>query len=222
MPATRRISTSPSPSRRQCNRSAMSRSFKTQSTVWKWRDFRSIARGSQAAGTAARSKNAVSRGRLSPAAIAATRSARASRGSAASAPSSASDRVRLQRPADAIERLRRAAPRQVVADDARREVVRDQVRSGNQREQARGDKRRRVRREPAAVMAPGVSQRVVEDPARRGGVEVRRIDQRRFRLRPERPQRALLRDRLSQGAESTDPSSASPHPADLRRRAARP
>ena len=85
-------------------------------------------------GTAARSKNADSRGTLSRAAIAATRDARAARGTSTSAPSSARLSFASNVQPIAPSAVACAAPRLQMADEPEEKVVREEIRAGHERE----------------------------------------------------------------------------------------
>ena len=165
---------SPSPSRRQCSRSANSRSFNSDvcgsdcgERTWVICSVTcaSIAREFQAA---TRSKNADRRGRFRRSAIASTRAARAVARHVDERRELGEARVGLEASTRcACIACARAAPRLQMADDAEREVVGDDVRPRHRSKDAGHDEQRQVDAEPDAVVAARVGERAIERRARR-------------------------------------------------------
>src|SRR5262245_41780232 len=179
MPATPRISTSPSPSRRHSSRAAMSPSFngglryrrplEKRSEMFEVQQSRELvepglARVGRLGGDAAQRRERRARARL---------------------------------PGDVPNALTRAAHRQVMAADPEREVVRDDVRPGKERQRRGRNQPEAVDREPEPVALEVAIEPAAQDLARLRFGEVVGMHEAALVLPPQQPEQTLLGYRLS-------------------------
>ena len=157
MPATRRISTSPSPSRRQCSRSANSRSFNGKGL---WRsEYSTRVSGGDALEEGRQPRKIEIRGNLRDACGRARRAAR--RGSASSAA-----RRRSDWSVHSIRLNDWRAPRHARKwpTDAKRQVYEMRFGPGIGARMAGRDEQRQIDAHPDAVMTSGSAKQAIEGP----------------------------------------------------------
>src|SRR4051812_24226250 len=192
---TRAMFTSPSPSRRQCSRSAMSRNFKLLAEY--------ITRGRSPAAGGGTIEEAVKVRQPEMLRNAIEFSGAIRTGHPGEGRQLRQRRFGTRTPRHAVERPPRTAPGEEVSDDPKRKVVADQV-GARQQHQQRGDRHRdEIDQQPDAVMASCRGEQSISMRRRRRLQQIGRIDEQDDRRVAQGPECLLVGDRT--GDATNDP-----------------